>query len=141
MRFWDSSALAAYFIPEAATKEVQRWFHADPEVTVWVLTRVELMSAIARRGRERPESIAELQRIQSNVISASGRWFTLAKVDQVRLIAERLVMTHPLRAADALQLGAAIVAADGDPSSLEFVTLDRRLADAALREGFPILSA
>ncbi len=50
-------------------------------------------------------------------------------------------MTHPLRAADALQLGAAIVAADGDTASLEFVTLDRRLADAALREGFPTLSA
>jgi predicted nucleic acid-binding protein len=48
-------------------------------------------------------------------------------------------MDHPLRAADALQLGSAIVAADGDPSSLEFVTFDRRLAEAALREGFPVL--
>ena len=42
--------------------------------------------------------------------------------------------------ADALQLGAAIVAAEGEPASLEFATLDRRLADAAAREGFQILS-
>jgi predicted nucleic acid-binding protein len=48
-------------------------------------------------------------------------------------------MDHPLRAADALQLGAAIVAAEGDPSSLELVTLDHRLAEAAQREGFPVL--
>jgi len=48
-------------------------------------------------------------------------------------------MDHPLRAADALQLSAAIVAADGDPSSLELVTLDRRLAEAAMLEGFPVL--
>ena len=50
-------------------------------------------------------------------------------------------MDHPLRTADALQLGAALVAADGDPQSLELVTLDRRLADAARREGFPVLGA
>ncbi|MGB3551121.1 MAG: hypothetical protein WA993_10545 [Candidatus Binatus sp.] len=50
-------------------------------------------------------------------------------------------MDHSLRAADALQLGAALVAADGDPQSLELVTLDRRLADAARREGFPVLGA
>ncbi|MFZ1888102.1 MAG: hypothetical protein WAU33_08715 [Candidatus Binataceae bacterium] len=47
--------------------------------------------------------------------------------------------SHPLRAADALQLGAAIVAAEEEPMSLEFVTLDRKLADAAAKEGFRVL--
>ncbi|MGH7813833.1 MAG: hypothetical protein ACREQI_07510 [Candidatus Binataceae bacterium] len=32
-------------------------------------------------------------------------------------------------------------AAGGDPPSLEFVTLDRRLAEAAIREGFPVLGS
>jgi uncharacterized protein len=45
---------------------------------------------------------------------------------------------HPLGAGDALQLAAAITASEGDPSSLAFVTLDDRLAQAAAREGFPI---
>ena len=49
-------------------------------------------------------------------------------------------MEHPLRAADALQLGAALVAADGDPQSLELVTLDNRLAEAARLEGFSVLT-
>jgi hypothetical protein len=43
---------------------------------------------------------------------------------------------HPLRAADALQLAAAFIAAERRPSSLEVVTLDDRLAAAARKEGF-----
>jgi uncharacterized protein len=46
---------------------------------------------------------------------------------------------HPLRAADALQLAAAFAAAERRPTSLELVTLDDRLADAARKEGFVVL--
>jgi hypothetical protein len=37
---------------------------------------------------------------------------------------------------DSRQLAAAIVAAEHEPSTLEFVSLDDRLSDAASREGF-----
>jgi hypothetical protein len=50
----------------------------------------------------------------------------------------RLLRVHPLRAGGALQLAAAIIAADFQPNALEFVTLDARQADAAEREGFRI---
>jgi hypothetical protein len=53
--------------------------------------------------------------------------------------ARRLLHRHTLRAADALQLASALVAADGDPAGLPFVCLDDRLRDAARREGFPLL--
>jgi hypothetical protein len=56
----------------------------------------------------------------------------------VKSTADRLCRTHPLRAADALQLAAAIVMADGEPGALSFVTLDDRLGVAATREGFPV---
>ena len=46
---------------------------------------------------------------------------------------------HPLRAADALQIGAALVVSADDPGGLEFVTLDHRQAAAAEREGFRVL--
>lgn len=45
---------------------------------------------------------------------------------------------HPLRAADALQLAAALVLSDFEPRTLPFVTLDDRLASAARREGFEV---
>jgi hypothetical protein len=38
-----------------------------------------------------------------------------------------------------LQLSAALAAAADHPASLEFTSLDARLADAARREGFPVL--
>jgi predicted nucleic acid-binding protein len=55
--------------------------------------------------------------------------------------ARRLVRVHDLRAADAFQLAAARIAADGEPAALPFVTLDERLTLAASREGFPVTGA
>jgi hypothetical protein len=60
-------------------------------------------------------------------------------VDVVRRHAERLVEMHPLRATDALQIGAALVASDDHPGDLPFVTLDHRQAAAAEREGLRVL--
>ena len=56
--------------------------------------------------------------------------------------AGRLVAAHPLRAADALQLAAALMWCDDTPSTVTpFVCLDERLRNAARREGFSILPA
>jgi len=38
-----------------------------------------------------------------------------------------------------MQLAAAIVAAELEPGSLEFVCLDDRLSEAAMREGFRVV--
>ena len=50
--------------------------------------------------------------------------------------ARRLLRIHPLRAADALQLSAAVIASEHRPTTLSFVTLDNNLERAARREGF-----
>jgi hypothetical protein len=44
-----------------------------------------------------------------------------------------------LRAADALQLAAAYIAAECRPSSLEVVTFDERVRLAAAKEGFIVV--
>jgi predicted nucleic acid-binding protein len=75
------------------------------------------------------------------VLAAWEEWSEVVALEPVRRQAERLVSVHPLRAADALQLGAALVATDLDPGGLEFVTLDERLATAALKEGFTVRGA
>jgi len=48
---------------------------------------------------------------------------------------------HTLRAADALQLSAAIVTAEHNPETLAIVCLDNRLRMAAEKEGFIVLPA
>jgi predicted nucleic acid-binding protein len=139
VRFWDSSALVPLFVDEFGTAKVRSWLESDPDVTVWAFTRVEMMSVLARRGRERPNASDEIQSARREIISAWQSWFEVSDVENVRRHALRMVESYPLRAADALQLGAAVVAAEGDPATLDFVTLDRRLANAAEREGFAIL--
>ncbi len=67
-------------------------------------------------------------------------WHEVQPVARVRTVAIRLLRTHELRAADAFQVAAAIVAAEDSPGSLPVVTLDARLALAAEREGFPVVT-
>ena len=45
---------------------------------------------------------------------------------------------HSLHAAEALHLAAAFVAAERRPASLQVVTLDERLANAARKEGLAV---
>ena len=73
------------------------------------------------------------------VLSAIGTaWSEVQPTETVRLRAERILSIHPLRAADALQLAAALIWAQETPRGLEFVCLDQNLREAALKEGFSI---
>ena len=94
--------------------------------------------------RARPPAAAGTRRLlaaRRELLAAWERWSEVTAVDLVRRHAERLVESHPLRAADALQLGAALVAAEDDPAGLDFVTLDRQQALAAEHEGFRVLGS
>lgn len=139
MRFWDTSALVPLVVAEPQTARAQRWLREDATVVVWTLARVEICSALARRRRAEPQSARKIAVARRDVFAAWEQWTEVTAVDVVRRHAERLVETHALRAADALQLAAALVAAEELPGSLTFVTFDRQQADAAEREGFPVL--
>jgi len=141
VRFWDTSALLPLFVAEKESARVRSWLRRDPIVVVWMLSRVELLSALARRERHEPSAARALARARAQVLAAWEEWSEVVAVEPVRRQAERLVAVHPLRAADALQLGAALVATDLDPGGLELVTFDERLATAAVKEGFAVRGA
>jgi len=140
VRFWDTSALIPLIVAEQATPRAERWLREDPDVIVWTLTRVELLSALARCRREEPTAGRRLLAARREILSAWQHWSEITAVEIVRRHAERIVETHPVSAADALQIGAALVAAEDDPVTLEFVTLDQQQAVAAEREGFRVLT-
>ena len=139
MKFWDTSALVPLVVDEAATEPTRQLLSEDPAVIVWMLSGVELLSALARLGRSSSGLDDLLPALRHDVLTQFTRWATVTDVDGVRRRAERLVGVHPLAAADAMQLGAALVAASDRPETLEFVTLDRPLARAAQLEGFRVL--
>ena len=139
MRFWDTSALVPLFVAERESARALRWLREDPDVVVWTLARLELLSALARRRREEPAASRQLGVARRQFLGAWGRWSEVTAVDVVRRRAERLVETHPLRAEEALQIAAALIAAEDDPGGIEFVTFDRHEASAAEREGFRVI--
>jgi predicted nucleic acid-binding protein len=138
MRFWDASALLPLLIEEDRTETTKALYDEDPLQAVWCLTEVEVASALARRSREGlPPAGVENARLQLKWLA--DRWAETSSLPLVRARALRVVNTHSLRAADALQLSAALVASDDRPDALAFVCLDDRLRDAARREGFSVL--
>jgi hypothetical protein len=138
MRYWDSSALVPLVATEAATARLDALLAADPVILTWWGSRLECASAIARRERAGELGGPLVHEALNALHYLRDSWQEIAPTPQVREQAERLVRVHPLRAADALQLAAGLVAADFRPGSLTFVTLDERLARTAQREGFAV---
>ena len=139
MTFWDSSALVPLYIDEPATDRLRKLAQRDPEIVVWMLSSVEVLSAIARHRRRSKGADDLLHQARLEVLERWSRWSAVTHVEAVRRRAERLVAVHPLAAADALQLAAALVASGDRPETLDFVTLDGRLATAAQLEGFRVV--
>lgn len=139
MRFWDTSAVVPLLVAEAATSAMSQLLRGDAELIVWWGTRLECTSALARYDREQGFPAAHLLRASTRLGTLSTRWAEIVPTETLRSTAERLIRTHPLRSADALQLAAAWAASDGQPEQLAFVSLDVRQRDAARREGFPVL--
>lgn len=141
MRYWDSSALLPLVVLEETTGAMQSLVRADADVITWWGSRVEAASALARLGREAALDGPAFQAAFTRLSSLAETWDEVLPSEQVRDHGIRLLRVHPLRAVDALQLAAALVAAEYRPESLPLVTLDNRLRDAALREGFEVLPA
>jgi hypothetical protein len=139
LTFWDSSALVPLYIDEPATDRLRKLAQRDPEIVVWMLSSVEVLSAIARHRRRSKGADDLLHQARLEVLERWSRWSAVTHVEAVRRRAERLVAVHPLAAAAALQLAAALVASGDRPETLDFVTLDSRLATAAQLEGFHVV--
>ncbi len=140
MRFWDSSAILPLLVEERASARAVAYYEAHSDMVAWWGSPVECASALARLEREGAletrlvtQALVQLQALQ-------GAWNEVQPLDIVRATAQRLLRVHSLRAADALQLSAALVAAEHRPRSWEFVCLDSRLSAAAEREGFRVVA-
>jgi predicted nucleic acid-binding protein len=138
MRFWDSSAVVPLLLEQPLTDRAQGLLEQDSEVVVWWGTPVECASAFGHLRREGGLSESEEAQLSQRLEGLRDIWYEMVPGDRLRTQALRLLRLHPLRAADALQLAAALEWA-GSPSYGTMVTFDERLAAAAVREGFEVL--
>lgn len=136
--FWDSSALVPWLLPEADSERLTSLLVSD-QPTIWWGSPVECFSAIHRRHRQAPLPAGVLQEALARVRKLTQTAKVVAAAEQVRALACHLVAVHPLRAADSLQLAAALLWCDHQPAGQIFVCTDQRLRLAASLQGFRVV--
>jgi uncharacterized protein len=136
MHYWDASAVVPLCVDEETSVRL-RDLAGRVGIVTWCLTPLEVASAIERRAREgapadsRTAAFENLQKIRE-------AWSEITAIGAVVERSLRLLATHALRAADAAQLAAGLVACEDQPKSHVFVSNDDRLSSAASLEGFSL---
>ena len=140
MKYWDASALVPLVIAGPGTKRLRAWLDRDPVIVTWAWTRVELVGAVERRARDGSLTRQQRRDALDRFEALADAWDEVTDVLAVRARAIPILARHALRAADAAQLGAALLVAEPVWAGIDFVCLDERLAAAAEREGLRPLS-
>jgi predicted nucleic acid-binding protein len=122
-------------VNEPTSAEVKTLLSDDPTLVVWWGTQIECISAFMRQVREGNLSASGERQARQVLGSLIQSWIEMLPSEAVRSTAERLLVVHPLRAADALQLAAALQWRR-DAADYEFVSFDNRLREAAYKERF-----
>jgi predicted nucleic acid-binding protein len=105
-------------------------------VVVWWATSVEIASAFARLARRKEIDVAGQSRAAERASNLASSWSEVKPSLNLKMNAEWLLTMHDLRAADALQLAAALEWCYDNSSRRVFLTADRRLHEAASARGF-----
>lgn len=139
MKFWDTSAIIPLCVDEPRTNEMLEILRSDNNMIVWWGTFIECYSAFCRLKREGILNEYEMDQLYSLLLTLADSWTEVLPSDNVKELALRILRIHPLRAADSLQLAAALIWVNMRPKDHSFVCLDKRPRDAAKKEGFVVI--
>ena len=139
MRYWDASALVPLVVAEPDSELVRTWLSEDDQIVTWAWSRTEITSAIERRARGGSLSRHQRREALRRFEAFAESWDEVTELLAVRSRANALLARHPLRAADAGQLGAALLIHEQLAGTLTFVCLDHRLSTAAELESLRVM--
>jgi uncharacterized protein len=139
--FWENSALGAILLSEPESAAFVSAFDGDEEPAIWWGTPAEAHSMLARGLREKRFTREEATSAAERLRALRRLSYEVPPSEDVRTRAMRLLSAHRLRAADALQLAAALFWCEEQPSNETFACLDTRLREAARSEGFTLFPA
>ncbi len=135
--FWDASALVPLCVQEATTPQARQHLRSFAPV-VWWGSLVEVHSAIARLHREAVLTSVERDGALARLALLAEGWREILPDDALRGLAATLLDSHWLRAADSLQLAAALTWSHHRPQGKRFLCGDQRLSQAARSAGFAV---
>lgn len=146
--FWDSSSLVALCVKQNASPTAEAMNRQYSQV-VWWAAPVEMRGAFSRLARMALLIPTEQVGAQVRLNELRSRWLEILPGPAIRDHAERLVDSFPLKAADALQLAAALAWSGNRianrtserPHRRPFLSGDARLLAAAEELGFLAVKA
>jgi predicted nucleic acid-binding protein len=133
--FWDASALVPLCVGQTITPRAIALYKSY-EAIVWWGTPVEIASALARLVRMKQLDSTEWTKARKLARVLADSWSVIQPSDALRAKAVELVHRYDLRAADSLQLAAALGWCEDAPHNRVFLTADEKLRQAALLAGF-----
>jgi predicted nucleic acid-binding protein len=133
--YFDTSALVKRYVDEVGRREVLQLLRRHDVVASAILL-VELRGALRRRATEGTLDAAKVPDILKRVAADRAYWTVVEVSEEVLVVAETLVATHPLRTLDAIHLASAkFFAAQVATTELMFVSADKRQTEAAAAIG------
>ena len=136
--FWDASGIVPLCVHESSSRRAQSKLRQFMPVVWWAST-VEVHSAIARLHRLGRLKDVEKKGALSRLNVLSLGWREILPSDSLRELAARLLDNYELRAADSMQLAAALIWCQQRPARRPFICADQRLLKAAAAAGFSVL--
>lgn len=133
--FWDTSALVPLCVRQGTTPQAIALYKSY-EVVVWWATSVEIASALARLVRMKQLDSGEWAQARRLAATLAEAWSVVQPSGALQAQAMLLVDRYDLRAADALQLAAALEWSGNAPQGRTFLTADKTLRQAAVLCGF-----
>lgn len=134
--FVDSSALVTLYADTEPEVHLP-----DGPMVVSAVARVEVVSAAWTKHRTGELATTDVRALVDAFEADwhDGRFVAVGVRARLLAVAARLTGVHGLRSLDAIHLATALQARDAEPACDAFATLDRRLADAAAKEGFAVV--
>jgi predicted nucleic acid-binding protein len=135
--FWDTSAIVPLCTVQRVSGSALSLFNRY-DLVVWCTTTVEIISALTRLLRLSQTSAIEFKQAKHQAEMLAADWRVIGLSQRILKNACQLLEQNPLRAADAMQLAAALEACEHAPQEYVFITADQRLAEAARKTGFAV---
>jgi predicted nucleic acid-binding protein len=135
--FWDSSALIPLCASQPQTAG-SRALYARFGLVIWWAAQAEVWSGLTRLKRMRIINHHQFAAAKQSALALIEDCYYVHESAGILSDACSLLELHPLSAADALQLSAALEVCRHNPSNYVFITGDIRLADAARKIGFSV---
>lgn len=130
--YFDASALVKRYVAEKGSDRVNELLNQGLPATSR-LSVVEITSALARRWRQGDLKKDKLNEAISILNEDSEKFLLIELTPAVAQVAAKLLLSHRLRAGDAIQLGSCVYLKERTENAITFIGYDENLNETARR--------